>query len=272
MIPLAIAEEKLATDLELAIERQALTLVFQPKIEIASGRMTGVEALARWDHPSLGAIGPSTFVSLAERFGSIDALTEWVIDAALRQWTGWRDQGLVTNLAFNISALTLRDVHFPDHLDRMCRLHGVPCDRITLEVTEGATQHAIRLLDTLTRFRIKGIGLSLDDFGTGYSSLLQLRQLPYTELKIDQCFVKDAVISHESRLIIRAMVDLAHGLGLTATAEGVENEETLALLGDLDCDHGQGFFICHPLRGTDLVPWLMERGNERGEAPAARAA
>jgi EAL domain-containing protein (putative c-di-GMP-specific phosphodiesterase class I) len=272
MIPLAIAEEKLATDLELAIERQALTLAFQPKIEIATGRMVGVEALARWDHPAIGEIGPSTFVPLAERFGSIDALTDWVIDAALRQWTDWRDQGLVTNLALNISALTLRDVHFPDHLDRMCRFHGVPCERITLEVTEGATQHVIRLLDTLTRFRIKGIGLSLDDFGTGYSSLLQLRQLPYTELKIDQSFVKDAVESRESRLIIRAVVDLAHGLGLTAIAEGVEDDDTLALLGDLGCDHGQGFFICRPLRGAEIVPWLLERSAERAELPAAAAA
>lgn len=272
MIPLVIAEEKLATELSLAIERHALSLVFQPKIEIATGRLTGVEALARWDHPALGAIGPSTFVSLAERFGSIDALTDWVIAAALRQWIDWREQGVETNLAFNISALTLRDVHFPDHLDRMCRIQGVPLDRITLEVTEGATQHAVRLLDTLTRFRIKGIGVSLDDFGTGYSSLLQLRQLPYSELKIDQCFVLDALRSRESRLIIQAMVGLAHGLGLTATAEGVEDAETLALLASLGCDHGQGFFIAHPMRGTELVPWMIDRSAERAEHQTARAA
>jgi EAL domain-containing protein (putative c-di-GMP-specific phosphodiesterase class I) len=272
MIPLAFAEEKLATELALVIERNALTLAFQPKIELATGRMSGVEALARWDHPRLGPIGPSTFVSIAERFGSIDALTEWVIGAALRQWSDWREQGLITNIAFNISALTLRDVHFPDHLDRLCRVEGVPAERVVVEITEGATQHAIRLLDTLTRFRIKGIGLSLDDFGTGYSSLLQLRRLPYTELKIDQSFVKDSVSSRESRLIIEAMVGLAHGFGLTATAEGIEDEATLALLRDLGCDHGQGFFISHPLRGTDLVPWLLERNGEHRDSEPARAA
>jgi EAL domain-containing protein (putative c-di-GMP-specific phosphodiesterase class I) len=266
MIPLAIAEEKLAIELALAIERHDLHLAFQPKIEIASGRMCGVEALARWDHPSLGAIGPSTFVPIAERHGAIDALTQWVIAAALRQWCEWRDQGLVTNLAFNISALSLRDVHFPDQLDRMCRFEGVPCERLTLEVTEGATQHVVRLLDTLTRFRIKGIGLSLDDFGTGYSSLLQLRQLPYSELKIDQCFVRDALASRESRLIVETVIALAHGLGLSATAEGVEEEAILALLGELGCDQAQGFLIARPMRGTELVPWLMARS---GAAAAA---
>jgi EAL domain-containing protein (putative c-di-GMP-specific phosphodiesterase class I) len=269
MIPLAIAEEKLATELALAIERQSLQLAFQPKVEIGSGRLTGVEALARWDHPALGAIEPGTFVPLAERFGSIDALTEWVIAAALRQWCEWRDQGLVTSLAFNISALTLRDVHFPDHLDRQCRVFGVPCERITIEVTEGATQHVIRLLDTLTRFRIKGFQVSLDDFGTGYSSLLQLRQLPYTELKIDQCFVRDAAESRESRLIIEAVVGLAHGLGLSATAEGVEDAATMKLLEALGCDQAQGYFVAEPMRGTELVPWLMERGSDRVAARAA---
>ena len=274
MIPHAIAEEKMATELAVAIDRHDLHLVFQPKVAIASGRLCGVEALARWNHPVLGAIPPSTFVPLAERFGAIDALTQWVIAAALRQWSEWRDQGLVTNLAFNISALSLRDVHFPDHLDRMCRFEGVPCDRLTLEVTEGATQHVVRLLDTLTRFRIKGIGLSLDDFGTGYSSLLQLRQLPYSELKIDQCFVRDAIASRESRLIVETVIGLAHGLGLTATAEGVEDAATLALLGELGCDQAQGYLIARPLKGAGLLPWQMARSGEaagRGAEAADRS-
>ena len=273
MIPLAIAEERLATELELAIERQELHLVFQPKVELAGGRMCGVEALARWDHPSFGEIPPTTFIPVAERFGSIDALTDWVIRVALRQWCEWRDQGLTTGIAFNLSALTLRDVHFPDHLDRLCRLDGVPAERITVEVTEGATQHVTRLLDTLTRFRLKGFALSLDDFVTGYSSLLQLRQLPYTELKIDQCFVRDALRSRESRLIIDSVVGLAHGLGLTATAEGIEDAETLALLAGLGCDRGQGFLIAEPMRGAELVRWHFERQAEAAEAAgAARAA
>jgi EAL domain-containing protein (putative c-di-GMP-specific phosphodiesterase class I) len=133
---------------------------------------------------------------------------------------------------------------------------GVPCDHLTVEVTESATQNVVRLLDTLTRFRLKGISVSLDDFGTGYSSLMQLRRLPYSEIKIDQGFVRDAVVSCESRLICKAIVDLAHGMGLVATAEGVEDLETWALLKALGCDDAQGFLISKPIAGAALPRWL----------------
>jgi EAL domain-containing protein (putative c-di-GMP-specific phosphodiesterase class I) len=149
-------------------------------------------------------------------------------------------------------------MHFPDHLQRLCQLEGVPCEALVLEVTEGATQHAVRLLDTLTRFRLKGMGLALDDFGTGYSSLLQLRQLPYTELKIDQCFIADCAADPESRIIVKSLIDLAHGLGLTATAEGVEDEDTLRLLIALGCDRVQGFLVAEPMKAAGLVPWMLE--------------
>ena len=262
----------LATELQLAIERGELSLVFQPKVEIASGRLAGVEALARWTHPSLGAIEPARFVPLAERFGVIDQLTDWLVRAALKQWLGWKDQGLKTNLAVNISALSLRDIYFPDYLHRLCLIEGVPPCCLTVEVTEGATQHLVRLLDTLTRFRIKGMSLSLDDFGTGYSSLLQLRQLPYSELKIDRCFVRDAARSRESRLIVKAVIDLAHGLGLSATAEGVEDEETLGLLAGFGCDNAQGYFIARPMAGAELAPWLIEAEAARTIIPISAAA
>ena len=124
----------------------------------------------------------------------------------------------------------------------MCRALDVPTDRLVLELTEGATQPLVKLMDTLTRFRIKGIGLAIDDFGTGYSSLMQLRQLPFTEVKIDQAFVADIVRSKDCRLIVKTVADLAHGLGLTATAEGVETIEQLRLVKDLGCDLGAGLF------------------------------
>jgi EAL domain-containing protein (putative c-di-GMP-specific phosphodiesterase class I) len=149
-------------------------------------------------------------------------------------------------------------VEFPDFLQRLCLLDGVPCEQITVELTEGATQHVLRLLDTLTRFRLKGMGVALDDFGTGYSSLLQLRQLPFTELKIDQCFVADAAREEDSRLIVKSVIDLAHALGLTAVAEGVEDAETLALLDDLGCDHVQGYYVARPMNPGNLVPWILE--------------
>ncbi len=272
MIPVSADEEALATDLQLALDRCALTLAFQPKVEIASARMTGVEALARWTHPVHGAVEPARFVPLAERFGLIDQLTDWLVRTGLKQWIAWKDQGLKTNLAFNISALSLRDIYFPDYLHRLCLIEGVPPACLTIEVTEGATQHLVRLLDTLTRFRLKGMSLSLDDFGTGYSSLLQLRQLPYCELKIDRCFVRDALRSSESRLIVKAVIDLAHGLGLTATAEGVEDEETLALLAGMGCDAAQGFFVARPMEGSDLAPWLIEAEAAHTIIPISAAA
>ncbi|MFN3388530.1 MAG: EAL domain-containing protein [Allosphingosinicella sp.] len=258
MTALSIGDSDLATQLQLAIERGELELHYQPKVAIRAGRLAGVEALVRWTHPELGPVDPEHFVGLAERYGSIDALTDWVVRTGLRQWRGWREQGVTLNIAFNVSALSLRDVYFPDYLHRLCLVEGVPTEQVTVEVTEGATQHLTRLLDTLTRFRLKGMSLSLDDFGTGYSSLLQLRQLPYTELKIDRCFVADAATSEDSRLIIEAMVNLAHAMGLVATAEGVEDAETLALLAHLRCDNVQGFHLARPMAGPLLVPWLID--------------
>ena len=155
--------------------------------------------------------------------------------------------GLDTCIAFNISALSLQHLDFPDLVERMCRALEVPTDRLVLELTEGATQPLVKLMDTLTRFRIKGIGLAIDDFGTGYSSLMQLRQLPFTEVKIDQAFVADVARSRDCRLIIQAVIDLAHGLGLTATAEGVETLEQLRLVRELGCDLVQGYLISPPL-------------------------
>jgi EAL domain-containing protein (putative c-di-GMP-specific phosphodiesterase class I) len=131
----------------------------------------------------------------------------------------------------------------------------VPTDRLVLELTEGATQPLIKLMDTLTRFRIKGIGLAIDDFGTGYSSLMQLRQLPFTEVKIDQSFVADAASARDSRLVVKAIIELAHGLGLVATAEGVETVEQLRTMHELGCDVVQGYLISQPLEPSELEQW-----------------
>ena len=251
-------EADMATELQLAAQRHELFLEYQPKLDLISGELSGVEALMRWNSPKFGLVSPDTFIPVAEQTGSIDALTEWGLRAALWQWIAWRDQGFRIDIAFNISALTLRDTDFPDYLQRLCLLQGVPCEALTLEVTEGATQCVVSLLDTLTRFRLKGMALALDDFGTGYSSLLQLRQLPYTEIKIDRCFIADAVEDEDASIIVKSVIDLAHGLGLVATAEGVEDEATLDLLCAMGCDRAQGFFISPPIRATDLVPWIRE--------------
>ncbi|MDB5699541.1 MAG: hypothetical protein JWN69_2345 [Alphaproteobacteria bacterium] len=264
-------EAEIAAGLELAADRNELFMLYQPKICVENGELAGVEALMRWHSGEFGLLLPSLFIPIAERSGAIDVITDWGLRRVLRQWVDWRDQGLKTNVAFNLSALSLRDVYFPDYLQRLCHIEGMPCDHLTIEVTEGATQHALRLLDTITRFRIKGMNVELDDFGTGYSSLLQLRQLPYTALKIDSSFVGDAADDAEARLIVKTVIELAHGLGLTATAEGVERRETLELLRELGCDQAQGFLISEPLAPTELVPWLMQSAGPWRELYSAEA-
>jgi EAL domain-containing protein (putative c-di-GMP-specific phosphodiesterase class I) len=249
------AEAALLASFERALGEQRLRMVYQPKVALRDGCLKRVEALVRWDDPELGAVEPSRFVPLAERHGLIDGLTQWGLTTVLNQWLEWRDGGIDTCIAFNISALSLQHLDFPDLVERECRALGVPTDRLVMELTESATQPLIKLMDTLTRFRIKGIGLAIDDFGTGYSSLMQLRQLPFTEVKIDQAFIADAEQSRDCRLIIQSITDLAHGLGLSATAEGVETLGQLRLVRELGCDVAQGYLISRPLEPQALKAW-----------------
>jgi EAL domain-containing protein (putative c-di-GMP-specific phosphodiesterase class I) len=252
------ADGRLLAGFRRALEEQRLNMVYQPKVAVREGNLTRVEALVRWDDPELGPVEPSRFVPLAEEHGLIDDLTQWGLRTILRQWLDWREEGVDTHLAFNISALSLQHLDFPDLVERMCRALEVPADRLVLELTEGATQPLVKLMDTLTRFRIKGIGRAIDDFGTGYSSMMQLRRLPFTEVKIDQAFVSDVERSRDSRLIVKAIVDLAHGLGLTATAEGVETVEQLRIVHELGCDVVQGYLISPPLPPNKLKEWRDE--------------
>lgn len=250
------AELELVDGLQRALDDQKLHMVYQPKVSLRDGGLRQVEALVRWQDPELGSVKPSHFVPLAEEHGLIDDLTQWGLRRILRQWIEWRDEGLDTSIAFNISALSLQHLDFPDLVERMCRALGVPSDRLVLELTEGSTQPLVKLMDALTRFRIKGIGLAIDDFGTGYSSLMQLRQLPFTEVKIDQAFVADVPYSRDSRLIIQAVTDLARGLGLTTTAEGVETIEQLRIIRELGCDYVQGYLVSAPLEPKALKTWV----------------
>lgn len=251
-------ERRLARGFERALENAELHMLYQPKIRLSDGALMRVEALVRWNEPEFGPVEPSRFVPLAERHGLIGPLTEWGLRTTLEQWRRWHAQGFDIQVAFNISALSLQSLDFPDLVERICRELGVPTNRLVLELTEGATQPLIKLMDTLTRFRIKGIGLAIDDFGTGYSSLMQLRQLPFTEVKIDRLFVKDLPHAHDSCVIVKAIVDLAHGLGLTATAEGVETAEQLRFLRAIRCDVAQGYLVAKPLEPETLASWHRE--------------
>jgi EAL domain-containing protein (putative c-di-GMP-specific phosphodiesterase class I) len=245
----------LVAGLQLALRDQKLHMLYQPKLSLSDGGVSRVEALVRWDDPQFGAVEPSLFVPLAEAHGLIDDLTLWGLRTILRQWVEWSEKGVDCCIAFNISALSLQNLDFPDLVERMCRALEVPPERLVLELTEGATQPLIKLMDTLTRFRIKGIGLAIDDFGTGYSSLMQLRQLPFTEVKIDRAFVGEATQSGDCRLIIKSIIELAHGLGLTATAEGVETAEQLHLVRELGCDLVQGYLVAPPMPPSEFAQW-----------------
>jgi len=252
------AELELINGLQRALDAQRLHMVYQPKISLRDGALRQVEALVRWEDPELGPVKPSQFVPLAEEHGLIHELTQWGLRTILKQWLEWQDEGLVVTIAFNISALSVQHLDFPDLVERMCRALEVPTDRLVLELTEGATQPLVKLMDALTRFRIKGIGLAIDDFGTGYSSLMQLRQLPFTEVKIDQAFIADVGRSRDSKLIVQAVTDLAHGLGLIATAEGVETIEQLRVVRELGCDCVQGYLVSAPLEPKALKGWLQK--------------
>ncbi len=235
-----------ARDLSVAIVCDELVLAYQPKLALGAGAIIGVEALVRWNHPSLGMVLPYRFISLAEQTGLIKPLTQWVIRAAARQWAAWAAEGWMTSIAINVSARDLDQLDFPDDFLAICQEQGVPGDSITVELTESAKQNLVNLLDITTRLRLRGVHLSLDDFGTGYSSLSQLHQLPFSEVKIDKSFVMRADRSNECRAICTAIIGLAHDLGLKTVAEGVETKEVLDILTGLGCDTAQGYFISRP--------------------------
>lgn len=254
-------------DLRQAFEARQLSLRYQPKIEAESGKLAGVEALARWEHPKLGWIEPAIFIPLAEKTRLIEDLTQWGLECALSEWANWRERGLTTQLSFNISALSLDDLNFPDRVEKLCENYEVPTRYLTLELTESATQEAALVADTLTRFRIKGMSLALDDFGTGYSSLVQLRRLPFTELKIDRCFVEDIEQAEDSRMIVRSLVVLAHAMGMSTTAEGVKGIEGLSMLAAYGCDQVQGNFVSEPLPASEVPDWSFDLAKQSSAPP-----
>jgi len=245
-----------ATELAKAIGGKGLSVAYQPKIELNAGAFAGVEALVRWRHPEQGCIGPALFIPLAEQSAVIDALTLWMADQVLGQAAAWRDQGQQVPVAINVSARNLNQVEFPDLLAETCRRHRIPPGNVIVEITETASQQIVKLLDTLTRVRLKGFKLSLDDFGVGFSSLAQLQQLPFSEVKVDRIFVKRLVEEKDSRIITRAIINLAHELGLKVVAEGVESAAALQILVDFGCDVAQGYFIARPLPGSEMLELL----------------
>lgn len=239
------------------IERGELVNHYQPKVELRSGRLVGVEALVRWQHPRDGLVFPDRFISIAEQAGLIDALGRSVLAAALSQLREWRDAGLELHVAVNVSMANLVNLAFPEYVVGEAARVGLPASMLVLEITESRLMRDVKApLDILTRLRLKRIGLSIDDFGTGHSSLAQLRDLPFDELKIDRGFVHGAAAQPSLRAILDHSLRLAHQLEMRTVGEGVEDKADWDHLAASGCNLAQGYFIGRPMPGDRLMEWL----------------
>lgn len=234
-----------------------LRLFYQPKVAISDGSFVGVEALARWQHPERGLLGPETFIPLAEQLGQVDVLTGNVIHQALAQCARWIAAGESIHVALNYSVDSLVDLIQPEFISRAAAEHGVDEELLTIEMTETLVMHdAAIIIEVLTRMRLHGVGLSLDDFGTGHATLERLQQIPFTEMKLDKSYVMGARSDPRARTILESSVALGKGLGLKLVAEGVEDQACWDLVQQLGCDVAQGYLIARPMPGEDILPWL----------------
>jgi len=250
----------LIADLRRAISEDGLSLHYQPQLDYGTGRVASAEVLARWEHPKLGTIAPDVFVPLAEETGLIADLTDWVLDRGLAQSAEWAADGLDIKVAINLSAHNLRDAQLPGTVAAMLHRHGLAAHSLILEITETALMvDPERALETVEALRSLGIAIAIDDFGTGYSSLAYLKRLPAVELKIDRAFVRRMVLDNEDAAIVRSTIALAHELGLRVVGEGVEDSETLEMLGRLGCDIAQGYYLNRPQPPAELTTWLRSQ-------------
>jgi diguanylate cyclase (GGDEF)-like protein len=249
----------LGGELRRAIDERQLTLRYQPQADLKSGGITSFEALVRWEHPSRGVIAPDHFIPLAERSGLIRELTHAVLDQACAQLREWLARGAVVPIAVNLSTRDVIDTQLLEQLDGLLALHGVSASLVKLEITESVLMSdAARAEAIVTRLKQLGHSVAIDDFGTGYSSLAYLRRLPVDDLKIDQTFVRELDATRPDEVIVRSTIDLAHNLGLTVTAEGIESQATWHKLRNLGCDYGQGYLISKPLSAAEATTLLLQ--------------
>lgn len=232
-------------------------LHYQPKVDLRMGEVIGMEALVRWEHPVHGLVYPDRFIATAEECGAIDGLTEWVLQEAMRQQVRWQQDGLKIEMAVNISMENLRVPGFAHQVAAWARQAGASPLDIVLEVTESRLMRPSPVpLENLVRLRMQCFGLSIDDFGTGHSSLAQLRDVPFTELKIDRGFVHGARHDPIARPILEASIEMARRLTIRAVAEGIETEDDWQMLREIGCEVGQGWFIGRPMAAALVPAWF----------------
>ncbi len=250
---------ELASDLRRAIDDDGLSIAYQPKVNLATGRIEGVEALARWAHPTRGYVSPAQFIDVAERTGLIRPLTLWVVDSAIRQAAEWDQAGCDISVAVNLSTVVMQEESLARHIIDRCREYEVPGHRLTLEITESQMMGDLeRSSGILALFDAAGMRVSIDDFGTGYSSLAQLKGLPVDEVKIDRGFVTHLARDADDRAITEAILRMAKSLRLHVVAEGIEDQTALDLLTAMGCDSGQGFHLHRPM-SAEAVGVLLRR-------------
>jgi EAL domain-containing protein (putative c-di-GMP-specific phosphodiesterase class I)/GGDEF domain-containing protein len=247
----------LLSDLRLAMEGGGLSLRYQPKVATRSGRLCGVEALIRWWHPQRGWVSPNVFIPCTEQSTLIQAIVEFTLRRSLEQARRWREQGDSISIAVNVSPKNLVHRGFVDKVFSLLDFYGVDGELLELEITEGALMMDMeRVVTELNRLAQRRVRISIDDFGTGYSSLQYLHRLPISHIKIDQSFVRRALTEESASHIVEAAVTLAHRMGMTTVAEGVEDQATYAALDGMGCDIIQGFLVSHPLTENEFAHWL----------------
>jgi EAL domain-containing protein (putative c-di-GMP-specific phosphodiesterase class I) len=259
-----MARNSIERDLRTALARKQFTLYYQPKMDIQTGKLVGSEALIRWQHPERGLISPDVFIPVAERCGLIAEVTKWVLDEACRQNAAWQAFGLPKlGVAVNVSAVDLRRPDLTDLVAGTLMRRGLSPQYLELEVTESMVMRDVDMvIGTLRRLRSMGVGIGIDDFGTGYSSLAYLRRFPVKRLKIDRSFVRDIADMRDGHIIPKVIIDLAHSLGVSVLAEGVETIEQLDILRSLGCDEAQGYYLGRPMPAADFENMLRRAMSE----------
>jgi len=248
----------LTNSLKTAIDESQLILFYQPKISLKTLKVSHVEALVRWQHPLKGLVPPDSFISIAEQTGQMDALTRWVTVKAIEQYLLWQKNNININIAINISAENIKDKSYSNFIIALKERYEIPDHAITLEILEDAVvADPKQATEILTYLRDHGFKLSIDDYGTGYSSLAQLKQLPVHELKIDKSFVLQLMTEKDDQIIVKSTIELAHNMGLSVVAEGIEDEQTLLWLKANHCELAQGFYMSKPLPANIFEQWLL---------------
>jgi EAL domain-containing protein (putative c-di-GMP-specific phosphodiesterase class I) len=261
-------------DLRRAVEEHELIVHYQPKLVRSGGdwQVRSAEALVRWRHPQLGLLFPGEFLPLAEKSGLIINVTDFVLTDAIRQIGHWRQRGLDLGAAVNLSPRLVQDLEFPDRLGLLLREFDAAAEQLTLEVTEAASLDDPELvMDIFTRLRVRGVGLSLDDFGIGTSSLTQLYKMPFSEVKIDRLLIREIPSGRAAATVVRAIIDLAHNLSLTACAEGVEASPVFEMLEQAGCDAIQGEFIAPAMPASEIESFInVWNGSDHTLVPVVR--